>query len=141
MNTTAIILKYFQKRSILISGCYYFTLKADWIPMDLTQSERKKLYQSIKRNSDGDCWIWKNRCDESGNPVFRFRGQFTPVKSLLYRLYFRKSLKPVTELCLSCGNSRCVNPVHMQPKMHCNDCSSMAQQRPSTRSSETKSAS
>ena len=91
--------------------------------MNLKPTEREKLYQSIEQNGNGDCWIWNNQCDESGNPVFYFRGQYTPVKSLIYKLYFRKNLKPVTEICLNCGNSRCVNPVHMQPKTQGNESS------------------
>lgn len=58
------------------------------------------------------CWIWTGEINKTKGPVASYQGISTTARSVVYRILMGKSrrLKNV------CGESKCVNPHHMEPR-------------------------
>lgn len=90
--------------------------KTKEIPV-MNQSEIDRFLSLIIKNSDTDCWIWKNSLDVGGYGNFKIRG-------LTYKAhrvsYFYHNGHISTELVIdhSCRNRGCVSPFHLRQVDH-----------------------
>lgn len=84
------------------------------------------LWQLVDRGSDDSCWPWKGSMQRSNPIVWKNAmsdlvwGRFLKTKNynavtLMHALLQTPGVKPGMHLVRSCGNSRCMNPLHSAP--------------------------
>ena len=64
---------------------------------------------------DNGCWIWKNP-REVARCSFMVGKHTVRIRPWVYSYFEHKTLPGDHSLFPSCGNSRCVAPLHLQPK-------------------------
>lgn len=67
----------------------------------------------LKDYGPGDCWGWRGPTGSGGGyPLCNFGGEKFSARTLVYEIHFGK-LKSGRKVTLSCGNTCCLNPNHM----------------------------
>ena len=85
---------------------------------------RNKIMSSIEEDYGTGCWLWSGRWNSNGVPILvvekrdrktKYRKATTyRISRILYEWEFGEI--PVRYLDNVCGNSKCVNPDHFQPR-------------------------
>lgn len=64
---------------------------------------------------DGDCWLWAAGCNDAGHPIARHAGASVLVRRRAFEVRHGRLPDGRTHgLRVTCGNARCVNPMHIE---------------------------
>jgi len=72
----------------------------------------RRFFEKVSQNGTS-CWTWKGYINGSGYGHFRMSGQIHYAHRVSYAL-FNNGLPDGLTVDHQCGNSKCVNPAHLQ---------------------------
>lgn len=74
-----------------------------------------------KVDKSGDCWIWQASTTPDGYGRIGFRGKIVYAHRFAFALAHGECMNNL-EIDHKCHNRRCVNPAHLQPVTHQQNC-------------------
>lgn len=87
-------------------------------------SPKDKFWSMVKVGDANDCWTWLGRVNNSGYGSINIMGKIGSP-SLVHCFAYELLVGPIPEgmeLDHSCKNRRCVNPAHLEPVTHLENC-------------------
>lgn len=74
---------------------------------------RQRLFGSIDKKKDDECWLWKGALSD-GYPVLNIgRHKELNPHRLIFMLQHRLNKQPSTPIYHTCNNRACINPHHL----------------------------
>lgn len=83
-----------------------------------------KRYEYIKVDEETGCWLWQRRLNDKGYAEFGRGGVFGKTKRA-HKIFYEKKYGPIPdglEAAHTCHVRRCVNPDHIYPSTHKENC-------------------
>lgn len=81
----------------------------------------KRFFRKWTLNTDTGCWDWDAGKIVSGYGVFRVNGRASVAHIVAYRMFIG-DIPEGLELDHTCRNRGCVNPAHLEPVTHQENC-------------------
>ena len=93
--------------------------KADYLIVDFTPKEHKRIFKKISLYPKTTCWIWTGSKDEQGYGMLHYRGKTERIHRVMYSYYNGPIPRGVkarknAQIDHKCNNTTCCNPEHLE---------------------------